>query len=57
MVSTDELVTDAPHRHVPVVFSEPYVESGIVWVVGICECGIALAARPASAVRETHTFA
>jgi hypothetical protein len=40
-------VADAPHRHVPISFSDPYVEFDVEWVVPVCECGVALAPRRA----------
>jgi len=38
-------VFDAPHRHTPDTFSEPYTEFGVEWVVPVCACGEALSPR------------
>lgn len=47
----EHLVIDpenTPHRHRPFLYSEPYTECGVEWVIGICECGETLAPRRAS---------
>jgi hypothetical protein len=57
VVGRDGDAVDAPHRHVPVTYSEPYLEGGVVWTVPICECGLALTARPVRAVPHTPDVA
>ena len=40
---------DAPHRHVPTAYSEPYIEFEVEWVVAYCDCGEALSPRRVAA--------